>query len=160
MRRARIRQVFWVDLNKPEQAWLAERIVELKSQKSFARTVREGIRLVCDLRQGKTDVLRELFPWVLEQDTVEKEGTDRQTPAPAEDSTAQLIARLEALIAEREQAKPTFTPLAPVAPSPPKDDEIELEIKQDSSGSRSAYNLIQQLNDMQAKRGAWGKAST
>ncbi len=163
MHRFRIRQVFWIDLNKPEEARLAEQIAELKSKRAFARTVRDGIRLIYDLSQGKTDVLRELFPWVMEQPAPQAPVASQ---TGLDESTSSLIERLEALIAEREaaQERPESTggralkPLKPVAPQPDEDnDTFELEIKQDSSGSSSAHNLIRQLSDMQAQRGAWSR---
>ena len=57
---------FWLDMNKPHDEAIAEHIEQLKSDRSFTQTVRDGIRLVIDLRAGKTDVLSELFGWVLE----------------------------------------------------------------------------------------------
>lgn len=47
--------------------------------------------------------------------------------------------------------KPLSGPLPP-----PGSDDIELEITDAKSDSSSARNLIQQLTDMQAGRGAWG----
>lgn len=61
---ARGRYMFWLDFNKDEELLLAEIIDELKRKRSFIKTLRDGIRLICDLRQGKVDVLFELFPWV------------------------------------------------------------------------------------------------
>lgn len=55
---------FFLNANDDFELWLADEIAELKSKRSFTRTVRDGIRLVIDLRNGKTDVLFELFPWV------------------------------------------------------------------------------------------------
>jgi hypothetical protein len=63
-KRFRLRHTFWLDLNKPDEEKLAETIDELKEKRSFAKTIRDGIQLVCDLRKGRVDVLFELFPWV------------------------------------------------------------------------------------------------
>lgn len=60
----RERFMFWLDLNKPEEYQIAEIVFELKQQRSFAQTVRDGIRLIVSLRAGKLDVLFELFPWI------------------------------------------------------------------------------------------------
>ncbi len=63
-RRYDLQYRFWLNANDDAELWLADEIAELKSKRSFTRTVRDGIRLVIDLRNGKTDVLFELFPWV------------------------------------------------------------------------------------------------
>ena len=62
--RFRLRFIFWLDMNKPDQQALAEEIETLKEKRSFAKTVRDGIRLVMSLRQRRTDVLFELFPFL------------------------------------------------------------------------------------------------
>lgn len=54
--------VFWVDLNDPRQAELADYIAELKSHRQFAPSVRAALFLLRDLRDGYTDALFELFP--------------------------------------------------------------------------------------------------
>ena len=60
----RLRFTFWLDMHKSDEAAIAETIADLKSQRSFVSTIRDGIRLICDLRAGRLDVLFELFPWV------------------------------------------------------------------------------------------------
>lgn len=65
--RYRLRFVFWLDMLRPDELKLADKIELLKNERLFAKTIRDGIRLVVDLREGRVDVLRELFPWVLEQ---------------------------------------------------------------------------------------------
>jgi hypothetical protein len=60
--RFKLRFTFWVDLLNGDGQELADYIEELKSQRSFARTIREGLRLIRDLRAGRVDVLFELFP--------------------------------------------------------------------------------------------------
>lgn len=60
----RLRFNFWLDMNKPEEELIADKIEVLKNERSFTSVIRDGIRLICDLREGKLDVLFELFPWV------------------------------------------------------------------------------------------------
>ena len=89
--RFRLRFTFWLDLHKADEAQLAKTIDGLKQERSFASTIRDGIRLVCDLRAGRLDVLCELFPWVQEA----------LQPVPAASVDARLheqIARLETLL--------------------------------------------------------------
>lgn len=58
----RKRFMFWLDLNKRDEQDLAEQIDELKEQRGFAKAIRDGLRLLIDLRRGNVDVLLELFP--------------------------------------------------------------------------------------------------
>jgi hypothetical protein len=55
---------FWLNIVKDDESVLADELSLLKSQRQFTQTIRDGVRLVLDLRAGKTDVLFELFPWV------------------------------------------------------------------------------------------------
>ena len=63
-KRDRKRFFFWLDANKDDAVIGA--IVELKSQRGFTSAVREGIKLIWELRQGRTDTLLELFPFVVQ----------------------------------------------------------------------------------------------
>lgn len=60
----RLRFNFWLNMEKPEEELIADKIEGLKNERSFSSVIRDGIRLICDLREGKLDVLFELFPWV------------------------------------------------------------------------------------------------
>jgi hypothetical protein len=62
--RFQLRFTFWLDMLDSEGQDLADYVEQLKSKRSFAKTIRDGLRLVRDLRAGKVDVLFELFPWV------------------------------------------------------------------------------------------------
>lgn len=61
---SRIMFRFWLDDTKSEENELIGQVNNLKQGRSFTSTIRDGIRLVCDLCDGKLDVLFELFPWV------------------------------------------------------------------------------------------------
>lgn len=60
----RIQHKFWLDIERDSEADLNDLVVDLKRRRSFVSTVRDGIRLIADLRQGQTTVLCELFPWI------------------------------------------------------------------------------------------------
>lgn len=62
--RYRPRQVFkfWLFKDKPEEYRLVEFIEYCKAKRSFARVIRDGIRLMWSLGEGDTTVLFELFP--------------------------------------------------------------------------------------------------
>lgn len=62
--RFRLKFMFWLDVRKSDEYSLSEQIDNLKQERSFVKTIRDGIRLVVDLRAGRLDVLAELFPWV------------------------------------------------------------------------------------------------
>ncbi len=68
VKKERLRQqyLFWLDMNKPDDVALAARITELKAHRKFAKTIRDGIRLIEDLQAGRLDVLLSLFPSVTE----------------------------------------------------------------------------------------------
>lgn len=65
--RLRQRFNFWLDLNKTDDAILAHEIQDLKKCRQFSQTIRDGIRLIVDLRRGNTSVLCELFPLIEER---------------------------------------------------------------------------------------------
>lgn len=60
----RIKFMFWLDVTREDEFAVAEQIDILKEKRLFSKTIRDGIRLICDLRKGQVDVLFELFPWV------------------------------------------------------------------------------------------------
>ena len=62
--RYRMRFDFQLNVAKDTEYAIAETIRWLKSQGLYSKTIRDGIRLICDLRDGNLEVLFELFPWV------------------------------------------------------------------------------------------------
>jgi hypothetical protein len=66
-KRFREQQQFWLDLNKPEEAALSQTIVQLKADREFASTVRQGIVLIVALRGGDLSLLDEMFPQVVDE---------------------------------------------------------------------------------------------
>ena len=60
----RIQHKFWLDIERDSEADLNDLVVDLKRRRSFVSTVRDGIRLIADLRSGNVAVLLELFPFV------------------------------------------------------------------------------------------------
>jgi len=79
---------FWLDLSKNIDYEISQLIAQLKENRLFTQTIRDGIRLICDLRAGKLDVLFELFPWV----------------------RAEFLKYMEDLQAKPVVAAPTFAP--------------------------------------------------
>ena len=87
----RIKFMFWLDAAKADEDRLIEQIEVLKGQRLYSRTIRDGIRLICDLRAGRSDVLFELFPWV-------KDGLQAAPAVSADERIHAQIARLESLL--------------------------------------------------------------
>ena len=87
----RMKFMFWLDITKRGEDELIGQIESLKQERLFAKTIRDGIRLICDLRAGRTEVLFDLFPWV-------KDGLQSASIAPVEQGLQVQIERLEALL--------------------------------------------------------------
>ncbi|MBA3868607.1 MAG: hypothetical protein H0X30_05600 [Anaerolineae bacterium] len=59
---------FWLDLLKPQEKYLADVVAWLTEQGEFVRSIRDGLRLIYDLRfQKDTCSLLEMFPDIRER---------------------------------------------------------------------------------------------
>lgn len=87
----RERFFFWLDVRKPDEFEVTELISELKRQRAYTSAIRDGIRLIVDLRAGRVGVLLELFPWVAT-------ALGGQTPAPRPISPPPLAEDDESLL--------------------------------------------------------------
>lgn len=63
----RKRYEFWLNLNAETEYEIAEIADELKAQRGYASAIRDGLRMVWELRQGRVDTLVKLFPWIVER---------------------------------------------------------------------------------------------
>ncbi|MEL6309910.1 MAG: hypothetical protein AAFQ52_17345 [Chloroflexota bacterium] len=112
----RKRYSFWLDRRKPDERAVEDIISQMKADRAFTPSIRNGLSLMADLQDGKLDVLFELFPWVraefLEymreiQPEAKNESTQPQpseptpTPSAPETDTAWIEAEQERLDAER-----------------------------------------------------------
>lgn len=83
---SRIMFRFWLDDSKDDENTLIGQVEQLKENRKFTETIRQGIQLITDLRNGSLKVLFDLFPYVkaefleyvtslnqAEQDALEKE---------------------------------------------------------------------------------------
>ena len=155
--RFRLRFTFWLDIHKPDEQALSETIETLKTKKLFAKTIRDGIKLVCSLMDGRLDLLFSLYPWVREE--FEKRSTPRTTQALEEQ-----LARLEYLMGQgmsvsidtgHIQSTPALTgpkPLAVKSFSLPRfeddDDEATLILTK-STSNNAALNFINTMKGLQ-----------
>lgn len=108
--RRRVRLPVWLDLNKQDEAFIADEVADLKNNRRFASTVRDAMRLILDLRAGRLDVLLMLFPWIQEA------LTPAATPPDTENLERQ-IAELKQLMIE--QGGNRIDPDAPMVAAPP-----------------------------------------
>lgn len=143
--RHRIGYTFWLDLKKPQEEKLSDVIELLKNKRSFASTIRDGLRLIHDLREGRVDVLHELFPWT---------KIAMQSPAPpsGNDDLKKEIAFLTQLILaqrpddglkmiEQGRALPARTPRPSIAPKPGYIEPIVSEVDT-SSALLDAFDMF------------------
>ena len=105
---------FWLDMEKPDEEFIADKIEWLKNTRQFTATIRNGIRLICDLKQGKYDVLFELFPHL-------KNQLNPNPPAKS-NGVGELkheFDRLERLILQQSNESDKGNGLKPVIGQPP-----------------------------------------
>ena len=129
---------FWLDIVKDAEYHLAEYIMELKHQRQFASTIRDSLRLIMDLREGRTDALLEMFPFVREAIQKESRGIEQQ------------LTRLEKLLLDTGNT-PIAMPTGPKAMNIPAltapiyDDDDTLTatvLKVETDGKASAANFL------------------
>jgi hypothetical protein len=98
---------FWLNLEDDSEYAIAEQVEILKRQRNFTAAIRDGIRLVCDLRAGRVDVLLELFPFV----------RSALSDKPAPPDTGDLERKLDQI---QQQLLSAGTPPPVVASAAPK----------------------------------------
>lgn len=144
-KRFRLKFMFWLDMNKSDEAELAEDIEILKEQRLFSETLRDGIRLICDLRAGRTDRLFAMFPWLLGE-------VDRQADANRQ-TIQQEFDRLWSALASQSLSGDARAGLQSFAgrsftPPPDEDEEVALQVKAVKNGS-SGKNFLSSLMNLQ-----------
>jgi hypothetical protein len=90
---AREKFCFWLNLDKEDEYILADHIFNLKQERSFVSSIRDGIRLIRDLRAGRLDVLFELFPWTQHELETRNSGGNSEAN--------ERIARLEQMLLQQ-----------------------------------------------------------
>ena len=156
-KRYRVMHKFWLDITKEDEDQLDEQIHWLKANRSFVKVVKDGIRLICDLRKGRVDVLFELFPWVKAEFLA---GIQTQETA-GEKALRQQLERLEKLLIEQGNT-PIPMPQLPASTGPKAldasrfdlptfDDEDDLEtiLLQPDTSTDSAANFLNSVLNLQ-----------
>jgi hypothetical protein len=158
----RIRFFFWLNMEKSDEESVADIIERLKTARRYTAAVRDGLRLVWDLSQGKTDVLLELFPWVATKFATSSGGTDSGGVSKAE-----LEQMLKKMLKEaqngplmKEAAPAGLKPLGGLsqiaakplaAPSFEDDDDFTLAVnKATGNNSNANDNFIKSMMALQS----------
>jgi hypothetical protein len=140
---------FWLNLANPVEHHVAEILENSRTQRQLTGIIRDGVRLIFDLRQGRTDVLFELFPWV--------KTTVSEVKEPVTNTAIHhQLTRLEHLILQQgavplDMAQRTSGPKALSVPQfavPEPDDDDTVVLKRDTSTS-SAMNFINSMLNLQ-----------
>ena len=148
-KRFRLKFTFWLDVSKSDEYDLAEQIENLKQERLFSQTIRDGIRLMCDLRAGRTDVLFALFPWLAAEFVPPSRGTW---------CIRQEIDELRHLIVSQQGRRVSRCTLLPglqktmangFSSRPDEDDDMKLSSKASKNGS-SAQNFLTSLITLQS----------
>lgn len=153
----RKRFMFWLRDDKPDEHYLIDLIDYLKSRGEFASTVRDGLRLVYDLRQRKWDTLFEMFPEIetdINQRILEAKIEAYETAAGRPIQVVQQQA--QGLLLDQQHPAPP-----PPGPQPMQiaqiaapafdddDDDMPLDIRpaQDTDSGRNLVNSVMALVD-------------
>ncbi|MBI5928183.1 MAG: hypothetical protein HY862_02660 [Chloroflexi bacterium] len=136
-KRFRTRFVFWLDLQKQDENQIAEQIETLKQERAFAKVIRDGIRLICDLRAGKTDVLLELFPWVAER--FQPQNDTSELTALVEQFKTMMVNNRSVVVAQA----PAWNPPLPM------DNKLEVRVVENEEERKklSVKNTLAALED-------------
>ena len=152
-KRYRVRFDFHLNIAKSDENELVQIIANLKSIGLFSKTIRDGIRLICDLRDGNLDVLFELFPWV------RAEFLEYMTSVQPQKSDTELVisdqlARIETMLSTNGNgSQPTSGVGGPKAIAIPTifstpvygDDENDVKLvmkKSEKGGQQAAENFL------------------
>jgi hypothetical protein len=111
---------FWLEPAKPDQYALGMELKNLKSQRRYLPTVRNALRLFLDLRAGRTDVLCELFPWIV----------DKLKPPPAPSDSGDIQRQIEAAVEAGVQKAMLSLPALPAG-------ELVAAPRKESAASRN-----------------------
>jgi hypothetical protein len=137
---ARGRFTFWLDFRKDDELVLAETIDDLKRKRGFASAIRDGLRLIVDLRAGQLDVLFELFPWVQVEFLKHLESIQPQKSEPELQLQRQLD-RLERLMFERGYVPEQGRRSLPSRPELPRSVEAP-PVEYDGNASENFLNAF------------------
>ena len=149
----RIMQKFWLDLEKPDHEEVNEIVHALKQTRAFSKAIRDGLRLIFDLRAGRLDVLFELFPWVRAEfleymASVQPQQSDREMNIEKQLSRIEeLLAKGETMTSATQTTNGGGGPKAisiPTNSAPDYDEDVVKLVmrKSESDGKQAAENFL------------------
>ena len=147
-KRYRLRFTFWLDVTKDDEYELAGQIEDLKTERLFSQTIRDGIRLLCDLRAGRTDVLFTLFPWLAAEFAGPGEGEEWSLEQQLEELRHLILSQNGVTPGEIDNRFANIQSLHQVAAGE-DDEDIKLEVTRSSDGT-SAQNFLNSLLNLQS----------
>ena len=142
---------FWLDCNKDDELLLAEEIDTLKQGRSFTATIRDGLRLILDLRAGRLDVLFELFPWVQERLNAGKGGDVGELKDKISQLEKLLISHGSTQIMQPAGPKPLARPTTTKPAFDDEDDSDLLVVREAKGDGNSALNFLRSAFALQGQ---------
>lgn len=144
---------FWLDDTHTQDVKLWKIIQKLRGKRAFSQTVKDGILIVNQLRQGKLDALLRLHPWI-----VDKILTTYAPPPSATDTgdlEARITARIDSALQEALLHAPSLPATTPVASGTigqgktftlplvdDSDDDDDTIVLKKSTGTNSTRNFL------------------
>lgn len=147
---ARYRFSFWLDAGKDDELLLAEEIDQLKQGRAFTATIRDGIRLMVDLRAGRLDVLFELFPWVQDRLNAGKGGDVGELKDKISQLEKLLISHGSTQIMQPAGPKPLARP-ATTKPVFDEDDGDLITVSEAKGDGNSVHNFLRSAFALQGQ---------
>ena len=149
-KRFRLKFMFWLDMTKEDELWLADAIEDLKQKRQFSQTIRDGIRLIRDLKAGRTEVLFSMFPW-LAQDLAEPAPNTTDALLRHElDQLRELILTQGSMSGAPGTGFSGLKPLRPFSSAADLDDHDEVELTvRTSNDNASAKNFLSSIMSLQ-----------
>ena len=148
---ARYRFAFWLDCNKDDELLLAEEIDTLKQGRAFTATIRDGIRLILDLRAGRLEVLFELFPWVQERLNAEKGGATSDLQAKLDQLEQLLLAQGSSHVMQPVGGPKPLQVRPSSLPVDDEDDSDLLVVSKTKGDNSSVHNFLRSAFALQGQ---------
>ena len=147
LERFRKRFMFWLNINNPRDFEIAQLIADLKRKGLFTKTIRDGIKLICSLREGRVDVLLKMFPFVAQYFQSQLHAQQQQQYELMQDQNKFMedqIAYLRGLLengAINNNGNGHKQLPAPSQPKPVDDEPVEIVVKDANGSGNSSQNF-------------------
>lgn len=128
---------FWLDAMKPDEMTLGQKLTALKAKRQYTPTIRDALTLIFELREGKTDALKRMFPGIVAALQAEVQ------PRPASEDFNEILSRLDQL--QSLQGEPQAGPKKMAVPSlqaPDDDEDDDLFTPVETSNVNASQNFV------------------